>query len=89
MRTIKNLSASPLRVPLPGGKTLHLGPGESGSIRDPAAEHPALRKLVEAGSLEVGASTPGSGVSDGGSGRGSGDAYAHSKSSAARKSGDR
>ncbi len=89
MRTIKNLSASPIRVSLPGGKTLHLGPGEAGSIRDEAAEHPALKKLVEAGSLEVGASTPGTGVSQAGSGRGPGGGYAHGKSSAARKSGDR
>ncbi len=89
MKTVKNLSASPLRVPLPAGKTLHLGPNESGSIRDAAAEHPALKRLVEAGSLEVGAGTPGAGMSDGGSGRGSGDTSRHGKSSAARKSGDR
>ncbi|MBI5506443.1 MAG: hypothetical protein HY899_16755 [Deltaproteobacteria bacterium] len=89
MRSIKNLSAAPLRVPLPGGKTLHLGPGESGSIRDEAAEHPALHKLAEAGTLEVGASTPGTGVAQAGSGRGPGGGYAHGKSSAPRKSGDR
>jgi len=61
MRTIKNLSVSPLRVPLPGGRTLHLGPNESGSLRDAAAEHPAIKKLVEAGNVEVGPSEPGAG----------------------------
>jgi hypothetical protein len=54
MRTVKNLSASPLRIPLPGGKTLHLGPGQSASVRDSAADHPALKKLCEDGRVELG-----------------------------------
>lgn len=90
MRTIKNLSDKPLRVPLPGGKTLHLGPNESGSIRDAAADHQAIKKLAESGSVEVGTSEPGSATSAAGAGRSLGaDAYAHGKSSAPRKSGDR
>jgi hypothetical protein len=54
MRTVKNLSATPLRIPLPGGKTLHLGPGQSASIRDSAGDHPALKKLCDDGQLELG-----------------------------------
>jgi len=53
MRTIVNKTTRPLRVPLPGGKVLHLGPKKSGQIADPAAEHPALRKLVEAGDIVI------------------------------------
>ena len=53
MKTIVNKTTRPLRVPLPGGKTLHLGPKKSGQIADPAADHPALRKLVEAGDIVI------------------------------------
>lgn len=59
MRTVKNLSASPLRIPLPGGKTLHLGPGKSASIRDSAADHPGLKKLCDDGQVELGEVTAG------------------------------
>ena len=38
MRTIVNKTTRPLRVPLPGGKVLHLGPKKSGQIADPAAD---------------------------------------------------
>ncbi len=53
MRTIRNNSARPLVVPLPHGKTLHLGPGKSGQIRFQAVDHPPLRKMVEEGDLEI------------------------------------
>lgn len=89
MRNIRNLTAAPLRVPLPAGKTLHLGPHETGSIRDAAAEHPALRKLVEAGSLEIGESGHPAGAVAGEAMHGQGDTSFHGKSGAARKSGDR
>lgn len=59
MTTVKNLSATPLRIPLPGGKTLHIGPGQSASVRDSAADHPALRRLCEDGRLELGNVTAG------------------------------
>jgi len=63
MRTVKNLSARPLRITLPGGKTLHLGPGKSATIRNEATDHPALKRLCDGGLVEVGAVTPG-GFSD-------------------------
>ena len=53
MKTIVNKTGRPLRVSLPGGKVLHLGPRKSGQIADNAAEHASLRKLIEEGTLEI------------------------------------
>ena len=53
MRTVLNATSRPLRIPLPGGKTLHLGPGKSGRISDRAVQHPAVRRHVEAGDLKI------------------------------------
>lgn len=51
--TVINKTHKPLSVPLPGGKTLHLGPGKSGQISAKAAEAPRLKKLVDAGEIEI------------------------------------
>jgi hypothetical protein len=67
MKTIVNKTTRPLRVPLPGGKVLHLGPKKNGQIADQAADHPALRKLVEAGEIVI----QGEGGAEGDSGEGS------------------
>jgi len=53
MKTIRNKTAAPLRVPLPGGKTLHLAPTKTGQVADKAVEHPAMRKLIEDGKIEI------------------------------------
>ncbi len=53
MKTIRNTSARPIKVPLPGGKAIHLGPFKNGEIADRAAEHPPLAKLIEAGDIEI------------------------------------
>jgi len=53
VKTITNKTRKPIKVPLPGGKFLHLGPMKTGQIADLAAERPAVRKLVEAGEVEV------------------------------------
>jgi hypothetical protein len=53
MKTVTNKTSKPLRVPLPQGKTLFLGPLKSGQIAPKAEEHPAVKKLVEAGQLEI------------------------------------
>lgn len=50
---IRNTTKRPLRVPLPGGKRLHLGPSASGQVTPKAAEFPGLKKLVESGELEI------------------------------------
>lgn len=53
MPTISNKTHAPLRVPLPGGKTLHLGPGKTGQVSPKAVDHPGLKKLVDAGQIEI------------------------------------
>ncbi len=50
---IKNKTKRPLRVPLPGGKKLHLIPGGTGQIAPEAAEHPPLKKLIDEGEIEI------------------------------------
>jgi hypothetical protein len=53
MKTIRNKTLKPIRVPLPGGKTLHLGPTGTGQVSDKAVERDALKKLIKDGSIEV------------------------------------
>ncbi len=67
---IINKSKGPLRIPLPGGKTLFLGPGKTGQISPKASEHPPLMKLIEEGTIEIvgGGRSTGTGGSDGSSG---------------------
>lgn len=53
MKSVVNKTHRPLRVHLPGGKILHLGPGKEGQINDHDADHPGVAKLVEAKELEI------------------------------------
>ena len=53
MKTILNKTQRPIRVPMPRGKVLHLGPNKTGEIAPKAADHPPLQKLVEAGDIEI------------------------------------
>lgn len=53
MLTIRNTTSRPLRVPLPRGKTLHLGPRKDGEIAANAREHPPLAALLEKGEIEI------------------------------------
>lgn len=53
MPAISNKTRHPLSVPLPGGKTLHLGPGKTGEITPRAARDARILKLVEAGEVEL------------------------------------
>ena len=50
---IINKTQKPLSLPLPGGKTLFLGPGKTGQVALKALEHPPLVKLLEAGDIET------------------------------------
>ncbi|MFH1808249.1 MAG: hypothetical protein ABIJ09_05880 [Pseudomonadota bacterium] len=50
---ISNKTLRALSIPLRGGKKLHLGPGKIGQIDAKAAEYPALKKLIEAGDVEI------------------------------------
>ena len=53
MKTVVNKTRLPIKVPLPRGKALHLGPGKEGQIRDEASEHAAVKKLVDSGKIEI------------------------------------
>lgn len=72
MPTVSNKTPQPLSVPLPEGRTLHLGPRASGQISARAAEHGPLKKLIDAGQLELVADSAGAGRSSGGGGKGHG-----------------
>ena len=53
MKTIRNLTRKPLKVPLPGGKILRLGPKADGVVTDQATDYGAVMRMVEAGTIEV------------------------------------
>jgi hypothetical protein len=53
MKNVRNTTRKPLAVPLPGGRKLHLGPGQSGDVSAHAAAHPPLVALITAGQLEL------------------------------------
>src|SRR5262245_64763872 len=87
MKTIVNKTLRPLRVGLPGGKVLHLGPKKSGQVADGAVEHAALRKLIDAGDIEVQGVGEGAGA-DGGASLGEAgreSTHGHGKSNAVRR----
>lgn len=53
MRAVTNKTNKPLAVPLPRGKILRLGPHKTGQISSDDIEHAPLKKLVDAGELEI------------------------------------
>lgn len=53
MAIVRNTTLQPLRVALPLGRSLFLGPAKTGEISPKALEHPGVKKLIDAGSLEV------------------------------------
>ncbi len=88
MQTITNKTQRPLSVPLPRGKTLHLGPGRTGQVSSKAIDHPPLQKLVEAGELEI----TGEGRRPDGAGggtKGKSSRHDHSPGGVIRRGGDR
>ena len=89
MKTVTNKTQKPLSVPLPRGKTLHLGPGKTGQISSEAAEHPQLRKLADAGEIEVFDDRPGPTSGPGGGRKSRPSFHGHPAGSASRRSGDR
>ena len=88
MPTVSNKTQRPLSIPLPRGKTLHLGPGKTGEIAANAAEHQQLKKLVEAGEVEILDDAPRSTAGVGGGQRGRG-ARGYASGAGGRRSGDR
>ena len=88
MAAVTNKTDKPLSIPLPRGKTLHLGPRKSGQISAHDVEHPALKKLVEAGTIEIAEEGSRSTGGDGGGLHGRGPMPGHT-GRGGRRSGDR
>jgi len=53
MKEIVNKTTRPVRVPLPGGKFLHLSPAKTGQVSDQATQLPSFRKLLDDGTIEL------------------------------------
>lgn len=53
MRAVTNKTNKPIAVPLPRAKTLRLGPRKTGQISSDDIEHPPLKKLADAGEIEI------------------------------------
>ena len=87
MTTISNNTRGPLRVPLPGGKKLHLGFGKTAEVSPKALEHPPLKKLIDAGEVEVVSGSRKRG--DAAGGRSSGAPRSHRGGGGIRHTGDR
>lgn len=89
MPTVSNKTRRPLSVPLPGGRTLHLGPGKTGQISSNAVEHAPLKQLVDAGEIEVLDESPRPTDGAGGSKNRRTSIHGHTPGSGIRRSGDR
>ena len=89
MAAVTNKTGKPLSIPLPRGKTLHLGPRKSGQISSHDLEHPALKKLVETGAVEIAPEDSGSSERDGGGTQGRAPTGGHTAGRGGRRSGDR
>jgi len=87
---ILNKTPRPLKISLPGGKVLRLGPKMMGQITAKAAEHEAVKKLLDEGVIEIvgdgGTKGVGGTIQDSGSGPSQ---AGPSGGGAMRRSGDR
>lgn len=89
MKTVRNKTHRPLRVHLSQGKTLHLGPLKEGQISGHDVEAGGVKRLVEAGELEiVGEGAPG-GEAAARSASGQADTHGHHPATSVPKRGDR
>jgi hypothetical protein len=88
MRAVTNKTNKPLAVPLPRGKILRLGPRKTGQISSDDVDHPPLKKLAEAGEIEIHEEghSPAQG---GGGGRPEPTGGHHTTTTGGRRSGDR
>ena len=89
MKTLSNKTRRPLSVPLPRGKTLHLGPGRTGQVGSDAVEYAPLKKMIAAGEIEVVGEGHGGPVTGGSQRIGQPGAAGHAPSSHGRRTGDR
>ncbi len=88
MRAVTNKTNRPLAVPLPRGKLLRLGPRKTGQISSDDVDHPPLKRLADAGEIEIHAEghSPAQG---GGGGRPEPTGARHTTTTGGRRSGDR
>ena len=89
MPAVNNKTQKPVSVPLPGGKTLHLGPGKTGQIAANAVDNPRLKKLIDAGELEIVDDDARSTAGPAAGKRGRGGMVGHTSGGSIRRSGDR
>ena len=89
MRTIINKTNRPLKIHLPQGKILHLGPRKEGQVAPHALESAGIKKFVAAGELEVLGDGTLSGSADRDSGKSAADTHGHHPNTAVRRRGDR
>jgi len=85
--TVTNKTRKPLSVPLARGRRLYLGPGNSGEIASNDAEHPAVKALVDNGTIEIVRSRSHSGAA--GTDRRGRPLHGYASGSGPRRSGDR
>ncbi len=86
---VTNKTRRPLAIPLPGGKKLRLGPLKTGQIAPKAADHPLVKKLIEAGEIEIVGDGRTKGSGSLGSGGGGSSSQTDSSSGGVRHTGDR
>ena len=86
---ITNKTQKALRLPLPGGKKLFLGPGRTGQISPKATDHPPLKALIDAGEVELQVGKHSTSAGTGTGGKGTGTSEGHSGGGAVRHTGDR
>jgi hypothetical protein len=89
MTAVCNKTRRPLSIPLPGGKTLHLGPGKTAQVSAKAVESQQLKKLVDAGEIEVVDEDAQPNAAPGGGKRRRTSTYGSATGSGIRRSGDR
>jgi hypothetical protein len=87
MKEVRNKTRRPIRISLPGGKVLHLGPAKTAQIADNATQHAGVQRLVKEGIIEIlgeGERVEGSGAENI-----SGQSQSHAKSTFRRGQGER
>jgi hypothetical protein len=53
MRVVVNKTSRPLKIHLPQGKILHLGPRKDGQVTPQALESPGIKKMIASGEIEI------------------------------------
>jgi hypothetical protein len=89
MKTIRNRTLAPIKVALPGGKTLYIGPKKTGQVSDQATERPSFRRLVENEQIEIVGEERGSASETDGGGTGQTSTHGHPQTRVVMPKGNR